>query len=155
MFLVKDRSPLREERILKLMGEDASLSVLLAIIHFEWTVRRAIVALGTSPNVEIRKKLRDCHGAEKYKAVWKEEVFPQKNKRLPEVVNDWEGLLKAWNLRHRLIHGASSCGKDYAQDKVISALHASKNIRDFALLHEVDLDERLPVRKKKLELSVD
>lgn len=149
MFLVKDGSLSREERISKLIEEDAPLSVLLAIIHFEWTVRRTIIALGTSPNVEIRKKLRDCHGAEKYKAVWKEEVFPQKNKRLPEVVTDWEGLLKAWNLRHRLIHGASSCGKDYAQDKVIFALHASKNIRDFASSHRVDLDERLPVRMRK------
>ncbi|WP_017294009.1 hypothetical protein [Geminocystis herdmanii] len=138
-----------------MMEEDASLSLLLAIIHFEWTVRRAIIALGTSPNVEIRKKLRDCHGAEKYKAVWKDEVFPQKNKRLPEVVTDWEGLLKAWSLRHRLIHGASSCGKDYAKDKVISALHASKDIRDFASSNKVDLDARLPVKKKKLELSVD
>jgi len=149
MFLVKDRSPLREQRILKMMEEDASLSLLLAIIHFEWTVRRAIIALGTSPNLEIRKKLRDCHGAEKYKTVWKEEVFPRRDKRLPEVVTDWEGLLKAWNLRHLLIHGVSSCGKDYAQNKMISALHASKNIRDFASSHEVNLDERLPVRMRK------
>jgi hypothetical protein len=62
MFLVKGSSQQREQRIQAFSQEDPSLSALLAVIHFEWTVRRAILALGTSPNVDVREKLTYCHG---------------------------------------------------------------------------------------------
>jgi len=81
----------REERIKQFLAEDASLSALLAVIHFEWTVRRAIIALGTSPNVVVRTKLKECHGLGKYKDVWKNEVFLNEQrqvKRLSEVVTN-------------------------------------------------------------------
>jgi hypothetical protein len=64
LFLVKDASTDREERIKRLSTEDAALAELLGVIHVEWTVRRAIIALGTSPNVEIRTALEQCHGLE-------------------------------------------------------------------------------------------
>ncbi|XGB38639.1 MAG: hypothetical protein LVT47_06745 [Cyanobacteria bacterium LVE1205-1] len=76
MFLVSDSSAFREERIKQILVEDPPLAALLSVIHFEWTVRRAIIALGTSPNVEIRERMRLDHGCDKYKQVWKDEVFP-------------------------------------------------------------------------------
>ena len=60
MFLVQDSSSSREERIKHFLAEDASLSALLAVIHFEWTILRAIITLGTSPNVVVRAKLAKC-----------------------------------------------------------------------------------------------
>lgn len=148
MFLVKDSSQSREKRIQEFMGEDPSLSTLLAVIHFEWTVRRAIIALGTSPNVDIRAKLRSCHGHKAYKEIWQEEVHPKHGQRLTEVVDNWDGLYKAFKLRHRLVHGVAACGADYAKDRTSWAIRACQNIRKFCLEHDVDLDARLPVRQR-------
>jgi hypothetical protein len=149
MFLVKDSSELREERIKQLLNEDPALASLLAVIHFEWTVRRAIVALGKSSNVEVREKLNRCHGCDRYKDLWKEEVFPKINRRLPEdVVQDWNGVVRAFRLRHRLVHGVSSCGADYAKERVYWALNGATNIRNECANHSIDLDSRLPVRKR-------
>ena len=92
MFLVQDSSVSREERIKQFLDEDPSLSALLSVIHFEWTVRRAIIALGKSPNVVIRVKLRGCQGLDGYKDLWRDEVFlnDQRNiTRLSEVVRTY------------------------------------------------------------------
>ena len=148
MFLVQDSSPAREQRIQKLLAEDPSLSALLSVVHFEWTVRRSIIALGTSPNVHIRSKLDGCHGCKAYKNLWKEEVFPNVSQRLSDVVKDWDGLLKAFRLRHRLVHGVSSCGLAYATERVNWAIDACQNIRELCIAYEVDLDARLPVRRR-------
>lgn len=150
MFLVKDSSPLREERILQMLTEDASLSLLLSVIHFEWTIRRAIIALGVSPNVEIREKLKEKRGGiDGYKQVWKEEVFIRINKRLPEIVTNWENLKKAFKLRNKLIHGISSCSQDYAMDKANCVIESSRQIREIVAYYEINLDSRLPIRKKR------
>ncbi|WP_017295756.1 hypothetical protein [Geminocystis herdmanii] len=150
MFLVKDSSPLREQRILAILKEDASLSLLLSVIHFEWTIRRAIIVLGTSPNVEIRQKLKDERGGlDGYKKVWKDEVFLRVNKRLTEVITDWDNLKKAFKLRNALVHGISSCGQDYAIEKANCVIEASRIIRKLSSDYGFDLDTRLPVRRKK------
>ncbi len=153
MFLVKDSSLSREERIKQFLAEDASLSALLAVIHFEWTIRRAIIALGTSPNVVVRVKLAKCHGLDKYKDVWRDEVFlnnlneQRKVKRLPEVVKNWEGLGRAFRLRHRLVHGVTSCGIDYATERVHWAIDATNDVRMVCTENNINLDARLPVRR--------
>ncbi|MGC1305797.1 MAG: hypothetical protein WA885_01110 [Phormidesmis sp.] len=150
MFLVQDSSSSREERIKHFLAEDASLSALLAVIHFEWTVRRAIIALGTSPNVVVRAKLAKCHGLDKYKDVWKDEIFlndQREIERLSEVVKNWEGLGRAFRLRHRLVHGVTSCGTDYARERVYWALDATYDVRTVCAGNDINLDARLPVRR--------
>lgn len=149
MFLVQDSSTAREARIQQLSVEDPTLSALLAVIHIEWTVRRAIIALGTSPNVEIREKLEGCHGLKKYKNLWKDEVFPNTQQRLPDVVKNWDDLQRSFRLRHRLVHGVSGCSHEYAQVRTSWALEAAADMREFCSVHNVDLDSRLPVRRKK------
>ncbi|HTL89169.1 MAG TPA: hypothetical protein VL134_07200 [Leptolyngbya sp.] len=123
------------------------MSALLAVIHFEWTVRRAIIALGTSPNVLVRKNLSHCHGLDKYKEVWRDEVLPNVHLRLPEVVTNWDGLGRAFRLRHRLVHGAASCGTEYAEDRVHWAIDATNDVRKVCIDKGINLDERLPVRR--------
>lgn len=149
MFLVSDSSSSREERIKQILVEDPPLAALLSVIHFEWTVRRAIIALGTSPNVEIRERMKLDHGCDKYKQVWKDEVFPKIKRRLPEVVDNWDGLRRAFKLRHRLVHGITSCGQEYAEKRVHWAVSAAKNVRDVCAAHGINLDNRLPVRKQR------
>jgi len=130
MFLASDSSSFREEKIKQILVEDPPLAALLSVIYFEWTVRRAIIALGSSPNVEIRERMKLDHGCDKYKQVWKDEVFPKIGKRLPEVVDvgNWDGLRRAFKLRHRLVHGITSCGREYAEKRVHWAIAASTNV---------------------------
>ncbi|NJK29468.1 MAG: hypothetical protein HC790_01255 [Acaryochloridaceae cyanobacterium CSU_3_4] len=150
MFLVSDQSSTREQRILEFLETECAIAVILSAVHFEWTVRRAIIALGSSPNVEIRKDLKSCHGPEKYKLLWKKEIHVPKNQLpLTKVVKNWEDLSKAFKLRHRIVHGVSSCGSEYAEPHVTSFLSAAKDIREFCKQHQVDLYVRLPVRRKK------
>ncbi len=148
MFLVQDSSESREARIKSFLAEDPSLSALLAVVHFEWTVRRAIIALGTSPNVVIRTKLKKCHGLDRYKEVWKAEVSPNVQESLPEVVENWEGLCRAFRPRHRLVHGATSCGTECAGERVNWAIEATSDIRAVCIDRAIDLDSRLPARRQ-------
>lgn len=149
MFLVSDTSESREIRIQNLLVDEPPLAALLAVIHFEWTIRRSIIALGSSPNVDVRKKLEGCHGHKKYKELWKQEVFPRVDKRLPEIIKNWDGLQKSFKLRHNIVHGVSSCGKsEYTQERVQWALDAAIDVRNFCTVHKVNLDSRLPIRRK-------
>ncbi len=156
MFLVKDASTDREERIKRLSTEDPALAELLGVIHVEWTVRRAIIALGTSPNVEIRKALEQCHGLKRYKDLWKKEVVQGgltksssvTHKSLCTVITNWDGLIKAFDLRHKLVHGVGSCSAEYAIEKLGWAIDAARDIRTYCLNYEIDIDARLPVRRR-------
>lgn len=156
MFLVKDTSTEREERIKRLSAEDPALAELLGVIHVEWTMRRAIIALGISPNVEIRKALESCHGLKRYKEIWKKEVVeggltkpsPVTHKSLCIVITNWDGLIKAFGLRHKLVHGVGSCSAEYAVEKLDWAIDGARNIRAYCLNYEIDLDKRLPVRRR-------
>lgn len=146
MFLVQDSSELRETKIKKLLEEEHTFAVLLAATHFEWTVKRAITALGSSSNIIVRQKLAKCHGTNAYKELWQEEVYPKTEIRLTEVVKNWNGLVRAFKLRNRLAHGVSSCGRDYAKERVMWAIEAARDLRSLCELHGVDLDSHLPVR---------
>jgi hypothetical protein len=149
MFLVSDSSSSREERIKQILVEDPPLAALLSVIHFEWTVRRAIIALGSSANVEIRERMKLAHGCDKYKQLWKDEVSPKIHQRLPEIVDNWDGLRRAFKLRHRLVHGITSCGREYAEERVHWAIAASANVRALCAVHDINLDNRLPIRKQR------
>lgn len=149
MFLVKDGSEFREERIQQFLSEDPALAALLSVIHFEWTVRRAIIALGTSPNVVVRQKLARCHGHTAYKELWKEEVVSRQHKSLPVIVSNWDGLLRAFKLRHILVHGVQTCGSEYAAERSGWAISAAKEVREYCALRKIDLDARLPVRQQR------
>lgn len=148
VFLVKDSSLERESRIKFFLDEDPTLSLILSAVHFEWTIRRAIIALGTSPNVAIRIKLRNCHGLKRYKSLWKEEVAAKVGEKgLPDVVKNWENLDKAFRLRHKLVHGAGSCGSAYARERAMWALEATDYVWQFCNEEKINLDARLPVRR--------
>jgi hypothetical protein len=117
MFLVNDNYSLRRKKILSFITEtDTPIAVLLAAANFEWTVGRAIMALGNSPNTILRPMVENCSGLERYKDLWKDEVtIGQPIKRLPVVVTNWSEFVKAFELRHLLEHSAikKSCiGRD-------------------------------------------
>lgn len=152
MFLVGEHSVTREARIRALLTAEPPIAVILAAVNVEWTVRRAVLALGRSPNRDIRQRLVNCHGLDKYKELWKAEVSRGgRLPTLPQVVREWAELRKAFVLRHRLVHGANSCTAVYAMPRVEVMLAASADIRRFCADQGVDLHDRLKVRRKARE----
>jgi hypothetical protein len=156
MFLTSDTFADRQTRIRSFDNNDIFIGVLLATMDFEWTVRRAIIALGYQKNSTIRSQvLANCTGIERYKDAWKQQVTPRYGVALPSIFADWEFLKsQAFPLRHRLVHGAkATTGVQYARDRRDCLLNASGAVIAFADSKKVNLYARLPVRSKDLVLS--
>lgn len=152
MFLVSDTQTSRHARIKQFSGNEASIGALLATIDFEWTLRRAILACGTSPNVTIRETvLKRCSGLDRYKEAWKKEVQPRFSILLPAVLSNWKYLKdQAFPFRHKIVHGIKGAsGEQFSNDRRDALLQASCELVNFAAGHSIDLYVRLPVRKKK------
>lgn len=148
MFLVGDASDAREARIRSFLRSEPPIAVILGAVHVEWTLRRAVLALGRTPNVVLRQQMARCHGLDQYKELWRVEVAAGgRAPTLPHVVRRWPELRRAFLLRHRLVHGASACGADYAAPKVEVLLESAANLRAFCAGHGIDLYARLPVRR--------
>ena len=64
MFIIKDNYKERKNRVKGFLKTEPPIAIILSAVHFEWTIRRAIIALGYSSNKEIRIKLFCCHGLE-------------------------------------------------------------------------------------------
>ncbi len=135
MFLVQDTRKERTTKIQALASEDLGVAVIIASADFEWTCRRCILALGTSPTKSIREAtLHKCTGLDKYKDAWKKEVFPRFGVKLPELITDWAYFKKsAFVLRHKLVHGVSgTTGLSYGTNALNSILAASVALTAFA-----------------------
>jgi hypothetical protein len=137
MFLVSDTLESRHKRIRSFLDRESVIAILLAAADFEWTVRRAILALGRSPTKCIRENvLANSWGIEAYKSCWKQEVEPRFHKRLAELVSDsdWQFFKSdAYPLRDRLIHGIrGTVGGPYARKRVEAILGISKALVEFA-----------------------
>jgi len=151
MFFVNDTQDLRHHKIQLFLKDEPVIAVLLSAADFEWTVRRAIISLGTSPNVEIRDSvLRNCSGLNGYKEAWKEEVKPNHGVGLPDVIDSWQYFKeKAFPLRHKIIHGAlGTVSQDYAKERVEAILIATQSIVQFSQERGCDLYSRLKVRRR-------
>jgi hypothetical protein len=150
MFLVKDNYNKRKNRIKGFLKTEPPIAIILSAVHFEWSVRRAIIALGKSPNKEIRNKLLYCHGLKKYKLLWKNEVSSHnKHPSILTVINNWSDFKNSFEERHRLVHGASSCSGKFATPKVDSILSGANDVRKFCKDNGIDIYERIPVRRIK------
>ena len=154
-FFVGDTQEQRHEKISALLaGGEPVMATLLAAADFEWTVRRAIIAFGESPNKVIQNEvLAECSGLDRYKRAWKAEVKKRMGVGLPELIADWAALKEAFLLRHRLIHGTiGSTGMAYAERRIATMLEASQAVGNWASDNHINLFEKLPVRKKRRQL---
>ncbi|ARN57186.1 hypothetical protein [Sedimentisphaera salicampi] len=155
MFLVKDTIEQRDELIKSLEDLDTAVAVVIAAAHFEWTLRRCILALGTNPTKEIKDEegaLYKCCGLDGYKDAWKEEVKNQTGENLAEVVSSWEEVRKAFELRNRLVHGSGgSTGKEYGRDRIDVLLKSARELTDYAEKHGKKIYGNNIVRKEKRE----
>ncbi|MGE4068625.1 MAG: hypothetical protein AB7H88_17755 [Vicinamibacterales bacterium] len=148
MFLVSDW-PTRVDRIRAIAKREPVAAAILAVVHFEWTLRRTIIGLGASPNSQIRKALATAHGTDALKDVWKAEIASRGVSGLPKIVRDWSALLAAYKLRHLLVHGVESCSAAVALKRASAAVDAATDIEAFARKHGLSLGRRLPVRRKR------
>jgi hypothetical protein len=136
MFLTSDTMGQRQQKIRSFMSTEPVIAVLLAAADFEWTTRRAILALGKSPTKSINACLRaeKKGGLKALQGYWKDEVKPRLGSDLATIVPDWNFFAtKAYDLRHKLVHGAQgTTGKAYAGRAVEAMLNASKAVAEYA-----------------------
>jgi hypothetical protein len=157
MFLVSDRIERRHQRIESFLRTEPIIAILLAAVDFEWTMRRAVIALGTSTSREIRDVvLKRCTGASRYKDAWNAEVAIRLGKSLPHVVPNWPFIVSdAYTLRNQVAHGLVGLpSRKRAVVCVEAFLSGSVAIVAFAKEHEEELfGTRLRVRRKSRRIS--
>jgi len=153
MFLASDTIERRHSKIRSFLPNEPVIAIILAAIDFEWTIRRAIIALGSNNNRHIRDNiLSKCSGIDAYKEAWKKEVKPRFGTDLSAVLPNWAILhTEAYQLRHRVIHGLRGMpSTNKAQACVDEFLLASQAVTEYASLHNISLcGKRLPIRRKK------
>lgn len=155
-FTLQDDFAARKKSILDMLeGGQPGIAVITAAANLEWTLRRAIVALGVSPNKDLQKKLEKTSGLRRYAGLWRKEVGVRHGRGLDVLINDWDNFVDStYQLRHKLVHGAlGKTTRDYAKPRVDEILEATSNVLSFASTCGVDLQNRLPVRRKAWQLA--
>jgi len=90
------------------------------------------------------------YGLDRYKDFWQAELKHLAGAtRLTEVVTDWHAVTEAFDARHRLVHGRDRYTRKMAAPKVEALLTAVSEIHAYCLSHVVDINHRLPVRRRK------
>ena len=162
MFTVSFGSENRENRIREMSKQDQTVGVILAAVHFEWMMKRAILKLGTSPTAQLREELRrvsgirrkdraDGYGQDGYYEIWKREVDARLKKRsaLGTVLGRLTDIRdKAMKVRGHIVHGNGTSSAADAQEAIELFLGAGSKLRTFAKAHDEDLDTRLKSRLK-------
>jgi hypothetical protein len=150
MFRVNDNPTSRDKRIRRWLDSDPPISVIIAAVNFEWTVSRTIFILSQKTNKNLRTKFREVYGIKKYKELWNDEVSKARNlKTLPEIIGDWNSILKAFEIRNIIVHGRDGCTRNMATPHVEALLKAAKEICDYCCSLGGDIFKRLPIRKKQ------
>jgi hypothetical protein len=142
-FLVSDTQSDRHRAIRSyLTPQESSIAVLLGAADLEWTIRRTIYCLGTTPIAEL--KAQRVSSLDRYAGLWRRELRARGIPTLQAVIGEWQELLDAFDLRHRLIHGAQGgAGVAYAGRRVERMLAASEAIATVAKEHGANLYKRL------------
>jgi hypothetical protein len=143
MFFVSDNQDERHTFIHELLIEKtASVAIILASIDFEWTLRRAILAMGRSSTKDIRLKVLASKkgGYNGYKEAWCDEVEPRIGMRIDQAIRNWSSLHGkngAAKIRGSIVHGASvPISVARATTHVENWLLASRDLEKLALARE-------------------
>jgi hypothetical protein len=139
MFLINDKQTERHGKIRAYLRKEPVIAVILAATDFEWTTRRAILALGSSPTKAIsdRFKKEKRSGPTAWQKYWKEEVKPRFHGDLADIAPTWQSVVKqAYPLRNKLVHGAEGrVTGPYASSAVDALLAASTSVSEYAEKH--------------------
>ncbi len=137
----------RRKRILLVSVLSPMAGFLLASVHLEWTIRRAILSLGRKSTKEMKEEMKKKHGLDAYKDLWNDEVVKASNPRrprLPELVERardnssvgssvrWTDLIRAMKVRHTIVHGREcTAGVSFLENNIETLLGASETITSF------------------------
>ena len=113
LFTVGFGNANRANKICDIAKTDHTTAVILASVHFEWMIKRAILKLGTSPTKQLREdlenvySLRDKGKRKGYLTIWNTEVGKRlKNANLGTVMGSIYNLEDhALKMRGRIVHG--------------------------------------------------
>ena len=151
MFLVSDSLEWREKTIRSWLSKYPSIALLVAAVYFEWIICRAIIGLSRRPNRQVRDDLISVYGLKAYKDQWKTDTSHLENfLTLPQLIRDWHGVTKAFDARNLLVHGKDRYTRNMATPKVDLLLNGVHDIYAYCLKHGLDINKRLPVRKKAI-----
>ena len=151
MFLVHDTHEERLELIRKLAKIDMAVAVIIAAMYFEWTYRRAILALGCSTTKVIREEILDGATFNDYPRIWNKEVYPRLNIHIEDVLKNFTFKNNpALTLRNKLVHAESGTVKsDYGNEKVEEIISAIEGLNKFALKYYEPLSRKIVRRKPR------
>ncbi|MDL2279801.1 hypothetical protein LJC15_03945 [Desulfovibrio sp. OttesenSCG-928-G11] len=134
MFLVTDDREERSKKIREFIDIDVEVAVLVAAADFEWTCRRCILALGTSPTKYIRNNVLKGKTFTKYPQIWKQEVYPMYLISIEDLLPNFSFKGNAaFDLRNQIIHGEVGKVKfENGKETVEEILSATERLTDFA-----------------------
>ena len=137
----------RREKIEAVFDVSPMAGFLLSIVNFEWTLRRAILALGWDSTKNIRAEFKKGHGLKEYKIHWTTYVVknaPKPRPYLSMAIESyskrkgknfrvlWTDVRKAYIARHSIIHGCRCTGGDaYLKNHAEQCLRASEALVEF------------------------
>mmetsp|Transcript_3812 Transcript_3812/g.24107 ORF Transcript_3812/g.24107 Transcript_3812/m.24107 type:complete len:232 (+) Transcript_3812:4432-5127(+) len=146
MFRLSEGKEERERKILECASTDPWLALVISVIHFEWNVRRACIALSKEPNAIVRMQLKGSPGLPKLSSKW-EEILDDGSLQNLLGANSWREMMGAYKTRNRLVHGEGSSDPHFARDQVTVVLDAAEKVRVYAENAGANLYRRLQVRK--------
>lgn len=159
LFGVRYGSSNREAKIREYLEIDPTLSVILAAVHFEWTLKRTILKLSHSYTDKLKKDLQEAWSKDDLEKIWHKEIGSRINKsRLSHIINTSRTLESnkkdknnptAKDIRGEIVHGNGITSKRKATQAVNDYLEASNKLFQFALKNGKNLDRRLATRKAK------
>ncbi len=138
MFIVNDSLEIRHGKIRRYAEEEATVGLILAAVDLEWTIRRAILALGKNSTKYIKVQVLSNgkkSGLKHYNNCWRDEVKPIHSIGLPDFIDDWQLLINAFELRNRLVHGRGVSGEAFTRARMETCLNASEKLAKFAAEH--------------------
>jgi len=154
MFAVGFGCKKRHDEIRELSLKDHNTAIILASVHFEWMIKRAILKLGESSTKKLRLELEGIYKIDdkknSYKDVWNREVGKRfKHKKLGTVLGNLHDIKNhALKVRGKIIHGNGTVSRSDGLKAVDEFLRAGEKLRIFAQTQGEDLDEILKRRIK-------
>jgi hypothetical protein len=162
LFSVKYGSENREKFIEDYLEKEFTISLILAAVHFEWTLKRTILVLGkkfTEPlGKELQKVYKFTGAIDSLEEIWKREIGHIHKSSFGKVIGLKSVYVKdksckkisnhAKDIRSEVIHGNRPPSKIRVTKAVSQYIQASRNLRNFVILNGKDLDKRLTPRKQ-------
>jgi len=150
MFLVNDSVYERELLITQMMEIDPSISFSLAMLHFEWSLKRIILSLGKSPSIFIKKKLETAATVADFRSIWQKELNAKRGMCvISKVFSDWETIHEIFHYRNKYVTYSRTHENEILLKYTQVLLIASRELYELGVSHNVDIYTKIPVKQMR------